>query len=228
MSDQSQPATPQPASPQPTQPVAAQPNQRSLLHEALHRFGGFYHRFHKPDHTKPRKHQSLAYGLAIAIGVPLMALLLRDHFYTKVAIMWCWLFFVPSYYLWSQGAEIDSQIKRFGLLDQEESDSQRRAMYLPLFGLFFALTVYVIGLAVYITANWPNAVWWTNARFVLESVFYTPIYYGLVEWTILLRTLVNAYESIDEFYPIISTILGLSGRIRRIEQGTVTVEPAGH
>lgn len=220
MSDQSDHQSP---------PPDPSPGPQGTLHVFLHRFGSLYHRIHKtPDHTKRHTYAPCLFGLTVAIGLPLMGVLLRDFFYVKLVIACLWFAIGPYYYLWAQGAEIDSQIKRFGLLDQQESDQQRRGMYVPFLLLFFPVIVWIVAWVLYVSIEWPGVGGWVNTYFLFTSPAHTPVFYGIIEWGIFFHTILISAESIDIYYPIMTIILSFSGRIRRLEQGTVSVEPAGH
>ena len=184
-----------------------------------------YHRLHGFDHDKfglrARKYDAHFYAIVVALGIPLMSWVITD-FYTKLVIACIWFALAPLLYFWLEGMEINSQIKRFGLLDQEESDRQRRTMYYLYFGVVFALVVWLIGVAVHIAANWSPS---EGLALVLRSPLDTPNHYGPIEWAILIHTFVVAYLSIDVYYPLISNFLQATAGQRRFETETVTLVP---
>ncbi len=209
------------------QPTASQERPRGKFRKFFGAFEGWYERIHKLDRRKRRKHQAQLYGLAVAVGVPLMGWLVHD-LQTKLLIACLWFALAPNQLFWMEGMGIDSQIKRYGLLDQEESDYQRKAMYSPYFGVILAVVIWIVSIAAYIPLYWPSAGWWADTRYVFASFTNTPVHYGLVEWGILAHTVLIGYQCIDVYYPLISNFLQATAGQRRLEKETVTVNPSGH
>jgi hypothetical protein len=205
----------------------AEPPRRRRLDVMNEFFARWYRRFHHPDGPKRYRRYAHAYAIAVAIGVPLMTLCI-DDFYLKLAIAALWCGIVPTRLFWLEGNEIVAQIRKYGLLDQEESDYQRKAMMWPYYGVIFAFVLWLIVLIGYIVVDWSQAGFVAHVQYIALSVFHTPLRYGFIEWGILVQTLWVTYHCIDINYPLISDFLQATAGQRRIEEGTMTVAPARH
>ena len=98
-------------------------------------------------------------------------------------------------------------------------------MYCRSSAVIFAFVVWLLGLVIYVSVDWPRAGGFANTRFVLTSPLNTPMYYGFVEWGILLHTALVAYVSIDFFYPLMTNYLQATAGQRRIEKEEPVVSP---
>ena len=213
---------------QPSQASTARTSPIQAVHHSW--FKRAYHRLHDFDHAtfmaRSRKYDAHLYFIVVALGVPLMGWLLVD-FFVKLVIACVWFAVVPALYFWLEGMEINTQIRKYGLLDQEESDRQRKTMYFLYFGAVVAFVVWVVAIAVYIAARWPHSDWWTNAQHMFRAAFNTPVHYGVVEWGILAHTVLIAYLTIDVYFPLISNFLQATAGQKRVEKETVTVVRPG-
>lgn len=156
------------------------------------------------------------YGLAVALGVPLMGWLITDVYWqgglkfsstgyaVKVTIAAIWFAVTHAYWPIEVG-EITDQVEANGLINVRESDNQRRTMYSLYFGVLFALGVWIVCLLwhVFSLLNLPEARW------------VGPVY-GPVEIGILLHTWRVGRSTTSSLYGMISSFQqALAGQMRR-------------
>ena len=176
-----------------------------------------------------RRYDAQLYGLVVAIGVPLVGLLVQDFtvpftsiivssFEVKVTLAAAWFAMTHAYWTWELD-EIRVQIKKYGLLDVEESDCQRRTMMSLYYGVIAAGIIWVVVFAIHIT-TYIFRDWTGNLGdlflFLVWSWYTTPVFYGIVELAILYHTYRVGAGSIGKIYPLITIIQqALAGQLRR-------------
>lgn len=164
-----------------------------------------------------QRYNSQVYALIIALGVPLMGWLV-DDFYTKLVIASWWFALASLIYFWTEGREILDQIEEVGLIDQQQSDAQRRTMYALYFGVIAAIVIWVVVVAVYTGSHWPGTGWRDNTLSIFRSAVNTPLHYGIIEWALLVHTILVARWTTHILYALISAFLQATAGQRRLER----------
>lgn len=164
-----------------------------------------------------QRYNSQIYALVVAFGVPLIAWLI-DDFFVNLAIVAGWFGVAPLVYFWTEGREILGQIEKYGLLDQQKSDAQRRTMYALYFGVIGAVVVWIVVVAIYAGNHWPDGDWREKALSIFRAMRDTPLHYGILEWMLLLHTMVVARFTTHILYAIISAFLQATAGQRRLER----------
>lgn len=139
---------------------------------------------------------SEVYAVLVALGVPILG-----WAYPGDMLIYKWIgvsvwFGVTTLYWMTQGMEILSQIRLYGLLDQEESDHQRTSMQFPFWGVAIAIAYWGIAWA----GNWR----------------YAPSY-GFAEWGVLAHTVVLSFQAIKVYWPLMTDYLQATAPQRRVE-----------
>ncbi len=172
------------------------------------------------------KYDSHIYAMFVAFGVPLLALLVHD-FWTKVAIVAVWFAVAPISYFWLEGMEIVHQILKFGMLNQEQSDRQRRTMYDVYYGVAMACVIWFIAYAFYVGSHSAEySGFWGLIVFTFISVGNAPLHYGVIEWGTLIETTIVARVTVHVFFAIITAFLHATGGQQRYETETRAPPPA--
>jgi hypothetical protein len=168
-----------------------------------------------------RTYDAHVYALLVAAGVPLMAALVHGT-QAKLLIACIWFAVVPVLYLWLEGMEINAQIAKYGLLRQQDSDYQREAMYYPYYGVAFAFVMWLLVDAIVTTIalseSWHSHTFVSMVGVILGSPLVTPLRYGIIEWLILVHTLMVGKFAILVYYPLMTNFLQATAGQKRFEE----------
>jgi hypothetical protein len=101
-------------------------------------------------------------------------------------------------YWFTETSQITAQMKLEGLLDIDATERQRRRMMLPYWGVAVAFVLWII------------------ARVARVPGY--ELHYGIVEFSILVFTAVNASGCINVVYPLLSEFLQATATQKRFEK----------
>jgi hypothetical protein len=168
-----------------------------------------------------RKYDAHVYMIVVAIGLPCMALIVRNH-QVKVLIACIWYAWAPLLYFYFEGMEMNAQILQYGLLRQQDSDYQRKTMFYPYFGALFAFVAWLLVDAMFVAADlastWQSQSFGSIMATIFASPWVTPLRYGFVEWAILIHTIIVAALAISVYYPLMSNFLQATAGQKRFEE----------
>jgi len=137
-------------------------------------------------------------GFAVAIGVPLLSLFVAYEDKKTILIWWLaiWLIF----FFFFEGRELNGQMQGRGAIKQEQwSAQQRNAAQHPFWGFIFAIVAWFVVFAVHVAIKvYPafdgsivHLIFSVIPKQAWASLFDTPLYYGFVEWFIILQAWVG-------------------------------------
>jgi hypothetical protein len=136
-----------------------------------------------------------AFAIIVAIGVPLMGWIADSyfaHYGVRMSIATVW-FALTGIYWYIEVREILAQIRKYGVLQRDESDAQRSSMQSLYWGALVAFLCWLI----------PVIVYWATYLVGDRPINAIP-YYGVVEWGIIVHTVLTGRYSIKAIYALIS------------------------
>lgn len=131
-------------------------------------------------------------GIAVALGVPLLGWSGIDYETKKIILIW-WLAIWLIFFSYFEGRELIGQMIGRGAIKQEQLSEQQNTAQDPFYGTIFAVVIYVVVLAVHVArmpvADGSGVQYFGNiVRNVWTGLWSTPMYYGFVEWFIIIHT----------------------------------------
>lgn len=148
----------------------------------------------KPRYIWVERWNAFIIGTIIAVGLPLLGLS-GFSFETKQWILIGWLTIWALFFMYFEGRELIGQMTGRGSIRPEQLSEQQDTSQGPFYGCVIALAIWIVVLAVHVTivlypqfdgnifrfvaVQIPVAIW--------HGLGTTPVYYGLVEWWILIH-----------------------------------------
>ncbi|HEY4517102.1 MAG TPA: hypothetical protein VJG64_04120 [Candidatus Paceibacterota bacterium] len=138
-----------------------------------------------------------SYGAIVALIVPILGLLDPS---LEIRLFAAAIFFAIGHvYWWIEAGWITAEIQRHGVLDTNDVSYQRRTMYWLYYGVIFAVVVWLLSMVGWFAGGWPH------------------LHYGLVEWVILIHTIMVGRGAIGTINHLFDQYLQATAAQKRYE-----------
>ncbi len=182
MSDTSNDASATVPAATPSVPVAPRPPRLLKLRIAL---GMLPQPSGRPPFIWVERWNAFIVGIIFAFGVPILGYS-GLSISTKWAVAAVWFALWSNFFMYFEGRELIGQMMGRGAIKQEQLSEQQNTSQDPFYGIIAAFVIWLLVLAVHVAQQpWSGFLGLMTA--IRQGYGTTPIYYGVVEWFILLQ-----------------------------------------
>ena len=200
MTDQTPGAAPAPQSAQPAQqpPAISESDRKPKFVRLRVAFGMLPQPDGKPPYIWLERWDAFIVGVAVALGVPLLGLSGLSVETKKTILIW-WLATWVVFFVYFEGRELIGQMMGRGAIKQEQLSEQQNTAQGPFYGVIGAFAIWALTFAIHVTIH----VYPVYDGDILKLLFVTipvemgrgylttPVYFGFIEWFILVQVWVS-------------------------------------
>lgn len=163
----------------------------------------------RPPYIWVERWNAFMVGVFVALGVPLLGFSGIAYDSKKTILIW-WLATWAMFFMYFEGRELIGQMQGRGAIKAEQLSEQQNTAQGPFYGVIVAGFIWFIVFAIHVTINvYPKS---TGSLFHLlfvlipveawSALWTTPVYFGFVEWFILVHVWISTSLINHIFYNV--------------------------
>ena len=152
----------------------------------------------KPPYIWLERWDAFIVGVIVALGVPLLGLSGLSYETKKTILIW-WLAIWVVFFVYFEGRELIGQMMGRGAIKQEQLSEQQNTAQDPFYGAIGAFVIWALTFAIHVTIHVYPVYDGDMLKLLFVTVpvemgrgyWTTPVYFGFIEWFILVQVWVS-------------------------------------